>query len=135
MLLLKLHFAATLYMLGVIVFVQINHYPLFAAVGREAFCDYERRHCDRTTFVVMPAMLIELFTAILLLLNDPTPPLWINFALLGGIWLSTFFIQVPLHTKLSQGFDEAVHRRLVQTNWARTLAWSVRSVELFFLLP
>jgi hypothetical protein len=44
------------------------------------------------------------------------------------IWFSTFLLQVPCHTRLSQGFDAQIHAQLVSTNWIRTLAWSARAV-------
>ena len=39
---------ASLFMTGVIWFVQIVHYPLFANVSRSAFAEYERRHANLT---------------------------------------------------------------------------------------
>ena len=44
----------------------------------------------------------------------------------GSIWASTFFLQVPCHLRLSAGWDAATHRLLVQSNWIRTVLWSVR---------
>ena len=58
---------ATLFMVGLIWFVQIVHYPLYANVGREQFPEYEALHNRMTTWVVGPAMLVELVTAVLLL--------------------------------------------------------------------
>ena len=48
-----------------------------------------------------------------------------------GIWASTFFIQVPVHNRLCVAFDADLHGRLVQSNWIRTVLWSVRSVLMF----
>jgi hypothetical protein len=64
--LLLAHVAATLFMTGLIWFVQIVHYPLMSSVGRAEWVEYERRHLRRTTAVVAPAMLIELGCALLL---------------------------------------------------------------------
>ena len=44
------------------------------------------------------------------------------------IWVSTAALQVPAHKGLTQGFAERAHRRLVATNWLRTVLWSVRGV-------
>jgi hypothetical protein len=68
---LLLHAAATLSMTGLIWFVQVVHYPLMARVGRVGFADYEAAHTRRTTWVVAPPMLIEGFTAVVLLLRPP----------------------------------------------------------------
>jgi hypothetical protein len=50
----------SLLMTGVIWFVQIVHYPLFAKVGTGEFIAYERNHADRTGYVVAPPMIFEL---------------------------------------------------------------------------
>ncbi|MEM1270514.1 MAG: hypothetical protein AAF752_11220 [Bacteroidota bacterium] len=132
------HLAATLFMTGVIWIVQVVHYPLFAGVGIERFAAYEAAHARLITFVVMPAMLIELGTAFWLLADRPAwmPAwsVWLGVALLGAIWASTAFLQVPAHAALSQGFDAEVHSRLVNTNWVRTVAWSFRSSLLLWVL-
>jgi hypothetical protein len=39
-------------------------------------------------------------------------------------------VQIPLHNQLALGFDLSVHRKLVATNWWRTIAWSLRGVCL-----
>ena len=51
---------ATVFMVGLIWFVQIVHYPLYANVGREQFPEYEALHNRLTTWVVGPAMLLEM---------------------------------------------------------------------------
>ena len=47
------HAAATLYMTGLIWFVQIVHYPLLGAIGDSEFPAYERRYMSLTTWVVV----------------------------------------------------------------------------------
>ena len=41
---------------------------------------------------------------------------------------STVLLQVPLHSRLAQRWNAADAHRLVQTNWIRTVGWSVRGV-------
>jgi hypothetical protein len=131
------HLASTLYMVGLIWFVQIVHYPLFNAVGSHNFADYERRHSARTTWVVAPPMLVELTTAVLLFWfrhsEVSSAYLWTGLALLAVIWLSTAFIQVPCHNALISGFDAVVHQRLVRSNWMRTIAWSLRGILVLWI--
>jgi hypothetical protein len=126
------HLASTLLMTGAIWVVQVVHYPLFSSVGADSFRAYETRHQERITMVVAPLMVAELATAVLLVVwRAPSGiPAWMPLAglvLVGIIWLSTTVIQVPLHSALGNFFDADVHRRLVATNWIRTLAWTVRS--------
>jgi hypothetical protein len=46
----------------------------------------------------------------------------------------TFFISVPFHNRLAQGFDYIAIDGLVRTNWLRTLAWTARLTLLGFML-
>lgn len=126
--LLMVHAAATLYLTGVIWFVQIVHYPLFSRVGQAGFSAYEREHVRQTSRVVAGPMLAELASAVAVVWVVGGPLAWIGFALVGVIWMSTWIWQVPAHRRLERGFDAAAHVRLTRTNWVRTAAWTVRSV-------
>ena len=127
---LLVHLAATFYMVGLIWFVQHVHYPLFGAVGVDDFSAYSQSHVARTGPIVGPAMIVEGATAALLLVSTPSAiPGWlvgVGAGLLIVIWLSTGLLQVPRHRDLIAGVDATAHRRLVTTNWIRTLAWSLR---------
>jgi hypothetical protein len=129
---------ATFFMTGLIWFVQVVHYPLFAAVGAAEFPGYSRAHQFRTTLVVAPVMLVEALSTLLLALEAPagTPPAlaWIGVALLALIWISTAALQVPAHARLSTGFDGSAARRLVASNWIRTVAWSARALVAIAML-
>ena len=133
-----LHAAATLYMSGLIWFVQVVHYPLLGAVGKSEFPAYEQQHMSMTTWVVAPPMLVEAATALLLFWFRPTGVpiglVWAGVILLAIIWLSTVFLQVPCHETLSKGFEADVHRRLVSTNWIRTVSWSLRELLVLFMI-
>jgi hypothetical protein len=135
---LLLNAAATLFMTGLIWFVQVVHYPLFNAVGTDKFIAYEIRHSNLTTFVVIVPMFVELITSVALLWQRPEGiagwQLWLGAVLVGVIWLSTAFLQVPQHSILASGFNERAYELLVQTNWLRTLAWSLRSVLVLWWL-
>ena len=133
-----INLASTLFMVGVIWFVQIVHYPLFRRASRRMFYEYIEGHSRRTALVVIPAMLAELASGIGLLLYPSqfvTPEqAQIGIVLLAGVWLSTFLIQVPLHRKLRNGYSATAVRALVLTNWIRTILWTARAVLLVWML-
>ena len=137
-LLLLAHAAATLYMVGVIWFVQVVHYPLFARVGRSGFAAYSGSHARLTGLVVGPPMLVEAATAVAIVIW--TPPsisvslAWAGLVLVAGTWLSTALLQSPRHTTLGRGFDPSAHRFLVASNWLRTVRWSLRGLVVLYLL-
>ncbi len=124
------HFLTTIASIGLIWFVQIVHYPLFLKVGELNFKEYEVSHQSRTSIVVAPLMLTELATGLLLVLQRPSfitiESSIAGFSLLLIIWFSTFLWQVPLHQKLSKGYDTALIQQLIRSNWIRTLAWTAR---------
>jgi len=129
------HAAATWVMVGVIWFVQLVHYPLMDRVRTEpaeAFTNFEKAHQRGTTLIVAPAMLLELATAIglvvLLPAGNAAMLAWVGLALVGVNWVSTAALQMPCHRKLEKGFDPATHQKLVRSNWLRTAAWSIRGI-------
>ncbi len=131
--LLSMHAAATWALVGLIWTVQLVHYPLFAQVGADTFCAYHARHTRQITWIVAPLMAVELGTAALLVVLGAWAP-WLLGSLvpLAFIWLATWRVQIPLHVRLSAGFDAEVHRRLVASNWWRTTAWSIRASCLLY---
>lgn len=50
-----------------------------------------------------------------------------------AIWGCTFFLSVPLHAVLGKGKDAAVIRRLVNTNWPRTVLWTAKAAWVTWL--
>lgn len=134
LLILLAHAAATWFMVGLIWFVQVVHYPLFPGVGRAGWGAYSSRHQKLTTLVVGPVMLVELVTSLLLLAMRPGALTIAGAVLLGLVWASTFFVQVPLHARLERGHDAAIMRKLVATNWARTALWTARGAIALVLV-
>lgn len=127
---LLLHAAATFYMVGVIWMVQLAHYPLLGAVGPAALPAYQAANLRRTSWVVGPPMVVEAGLAVGLAIWAPPvlplPLLGTAGALLALVWGSTAVWQVPAHQRLSVAADPVAVRRLVWTNWVRTVAWTAR---------
>jgi hypothetical protein len=133
--LLIVHAAATWALVGMIWTVQIVHYPLWAEVRGDAFREYHARHMLRMTMMVGPFVVTEFLTAAALLICGARGGwLLVSFAPMVVNWVSTFFVQVPLHAKLAMGFDAEVHRRLLRSNWWRTAGWTFRGVCLVIAL-
>ena len=134
---LLVNLAATFVMVGIIWFVQIVHYPLFARVGAPGFAAYSGAHSRLTGLVVGPPMLAEAATAVGLVLAPPAGvSLWLaatGLVLLAAIWLSTALLQAPRHRELGAGFDATSHRFLVASNWLRTACWSARGLVVLWM--
>lgn len=128
-LLATIHASVTAALAGVIWTVQLAVYPQFDGVGRDGFAAFHRRYVRGITWVVTPLMGAEVLTAALLLWQGVRGPLFLgSLVLLATLWAITLAVELPLHRKLAAGFDADVHRNLVWTNWARTLAWTARAV-------
>ena len=61
-------------------------------------------------------------------------PALLGVVLLAAIWISTAFVQVPLHRALEREFDARAAQTLVRTNWFRPAAWTARGVIAIALL-
>ena len=123
-----LHLIATSVMVGVIWIIQLVHYPSFHFIELKQYTTFQRFHMSRISYVVIPAMLTELFTLILIIISmDQIDTLVLASAiLLIFIWLITAVFFSGVHQKLTLGYDQTVVDKLVKLNWGRTLLWTLR---------
>jgi len=126
-------------MCGLIWFVQVVHYPLFACTDTTHSPDYPDENQRRTAPVVIPPMLVEAATATLIAINPPPaigrPAALAGLAMVAALWLSTLLVQMPLHGQLKHaGHTPETVTALVQSNWARTILWSARAVLAIWML-
>ena len=125
-------------MVGLIWLIQIVHYPLFKVVGINEFQTYHNWHSVMITPLVGTVMIIELISSILLVVF-PAKNVSITIPIIGVIlvfiiWASTAFLQIPQHNALANEYELKTHNILVQTNWIRTIAWSMRGFLLLYML-
>lgn len=130
-----LNFASSLFLCGLIWLIQILHYPFFANLERENYTKYQQRHMYLISFLVIPVMLMELITSVLLVFqpSDFQVEFIIGLILVVLIWASTFFVQMPIHQKLLQGYDREIIQNLVSTNWIRTIGWTTKSILSIYI--
>ena len=123
-----IHLIATSVMVGVIWIIQLVHYPSFHFIELKQYTTFQRFHMSRISYVVIPAMLTELFTLILIVISmDQIDTLVLASAiLLIFIWLMTAVFFSGVHQKLTLGYDQTVVDKLVKLNWGRTLLWTLR---------
>ena len=129
---LLVNFVATAVMTGVIWFVQWVHYPLLATVSVEHAVETAVVHQRRTGQVLAIPMALEGVTTLWLLASRPDVVSfilpWFGAVLLAVALGSTVLVSVPLHAKMATNPTADVGRRLVVTNWPRTIAWSSRAI-------
>lgn len=132
------HLFVTGALTGLIWTIQIVHYPLFAKVGRDGFIDYEQSHSFRISTLVGPLMGAELLCALAIAWWPPPGTsksvAWAALSILAAIHVCTVLFSVRAHNTLGKGFDVRAHRLLVNTNWIRTVGWSVRAFAATYMV-
>lgn len=118
---------------GLIWIVQLVHYPGFLRISPEAYANYQQFHMRAISFIVAPSMLIEVLLTVagFAMVDLSRSYLYWGAAIgLAVVWAVTFFVSVPLHGALVNGYNAEGIRRLIDTNWWRTVGWSIRTVLL-----
>ena len=129
--------AATLFMVGVTWFVQVVHYPLFAAVGSDEFRDYHLDHSRRTSWVVVVPMIVELISSFALVAEPPageTGLAAVGAALAALVWALTFGGAVPAHRRLGAATTMEPLPGLIRVSLIRSLAWTAHGAVVIALL-
>ena len=109
--------------------MQILVYPQFRRVAPAEFREYHFAHCFRIGLIIAPQLFMEVSTAAwLLYAGGQSQPFIISTGLIPVVWLCTAVFQAPIHLQLMRGFDAPLIRRLILTNWIRTLAWTARGI-------
>ena len=129
-LLLKVNLLSTSVMVGVIWIIQLLHYPSFHFINEKNYIEFQHFHMQRISFIVVPVMLIELASALLIAYFFESSLTIILLAFVLGIWAITFIFFTNMHQKLTNGYDHSIVDRLVQINWSRTALWSLRLIIL-----
>jgi hypothetical protein len=139
-----LHFSAAVWMTATVWVMQMVHYPTFRTLGRtlprSEFIQFVQSHGFWISFLVMPAMFLELgisgywfFTA-----RDTGQSgsfITLNFALVCLTWILTLAWSARAHQRFAQnGYDDATYQSLMRSNFARSLVWSLRLALLISLL-
>ncbi len=74
----------------------------------------------------MPLMIGQLFLALYALYEELTVISVTRGILILLIWILTFLIFVPIHNNIQGGkFNTPLLRKLIQSNWFRTLLWTL----------
>jgi hypothetical protein len=101
-------------------------YPQFASVRTADFARYEKDHQRRISVTVGPLFLaLTAATAAVVIWAPVGRSRWLvglAVALLIAILASTALLAVPLHRRLSDGFDPRAHRSLLAVDTLRLVA-------------
>mgnify|MGYP001229975560 FL=1 len=127
------HFLSTSLMVGIIWVIQLLHYPTFHFIKESDYVEFQHFHMQRISFIVVPAMILELLSAFMLVYYIRSNLLNLGLIILLVIWLITFVFFTKLHQSLLEGYDKIIVDKLVQINWSRTILWSLRLIILIYI--
>ena len=106
--------------------VQLVIYPSFLFYPSADLINWHKTYTVRITIIVMPLMVGQLFLALYTLYEELSIISVSRGILILLIWILTFLIFVPIHNNIQAGkFDTLLLRKLVQSNWLRTLLWTL----------
>jgi hypothetical protein len=118
---------------GNMVTLQIQHYGIYASVGKENFKNYMRANNKSSKIPsIIPAIMLLLLNILLIFIRPPfmSASMVILALILNFIALfSTFIWQRKLQSEMAvTGYDESKINKLISTNWIRTFAFLIQAV-------
>ena len=132
------HVAATWWLVGLIWTIQVVHYPSFDSIDRVGYTDFQDRHMQAMGRLIGFPWLVEGLCVLALFIFAPDNTTRV-LAAVGGLLevvviAVTITKSIPAHEALQNGYAADAHRMLVDTNWWRTVAWSLRGVIALVIL-
>ena len=121
------------YLVSLVFMTQFITYPTFLNIDIDKFSDYHRKYVNNISFIVAPVMLIELLTLSLIAYFSSEFLIIKSLILLLVIWLTTFFIMIPSHNRISKSYNKKEIISLINYNWVRTILWSFKLLLIIFL--
>ncbi len=121
------------YLVSLVFMTQFITYPTFLHIDKDKFSEYHRKYVNNISFIVAPVMLIELLTLSLIAYFSSEFLIIKSLFLLLVIWLTTFFIMIPSHNRISKSFNIKEIKSLINYNWIRTILWSFKLLVIIFL--
>ena len=105
--------------------VQLVIYPAYLSIDKKQFPAWHHRYMRTISFVVIPLILAQALCIGFQCLENDSLLVRAQVILFVIAWTTTFALSVPCHKKLqTKGWDEDLIKRLIHTNWIRTIAWT-----------
>ena len=128
------------YNAGCMTALQLQHYGIYPAVGREGFAEYMRANNRAAALpTIVPAILLLLTSVALVFFR---PAFVTTFEGVAAFWLNFFaFMSTALWQRRLQGdmaltgYNEEKIGLLIRTNWIRTISyWLLSALAISILV-
>ena len=121
-------------LLGLILVIHFVHYKSFYFIPDKEFINFHTFHTRSISYLVIPLMIVEASTSIIICFFYYGLLPLINLILVLSIWIVTFFLQVPCHNKLSSGKSETTIKKLIDTNIIRVYLWLFKTISILLII-
>jgi hypothetical protein len=127
------------YNAGCMTALQLQHYGIYPAVGRDGFAEYVGANNRAAALpTIVPGMLLLLLSIALVTFRPSFVrpyEAWAALALNLITLFSTFRWQRPLQAEMAtRGYDEKKVRLLIRTNWIRTISYLILALLCLSIL-
>jgi hypothetical protein len=117
-----------IYNAGCMTALQLQHYGIYPAVGRDGFAEYIGANNRAAALpTILPGMLLLILSVAVVIFRPSFVrryEAWAALALNLITLFSTFRWQRPLQAEMAtSGYDETKVRLLIRTNWIRTISY------------
>ena len=120
---LKINIYSNIYLIAISVMVQLIIYPSFKNFDNSNFRSFHSSYTKKMFFIVGPIMIIELLSTLYLIIKNT---FLFPSTIVALIWLTTFFLIVPVHNSLNSAFSIRTHKKLLRLNVVRTFFWVLK---------
>ncbi len=121
-------------LLGLILTVHFVHYKSFKFINDTSFIEFHKFHVKNISFIVLPLMIIEATTSILICYFYYSLFSLANLLIVFLIWVTTFILQVPSHNKLSSGKSILEINKLINGNIIRVFLWFLKVICITYII-
>ena len=121
-------------LLGLILVIHFVHYKSFYFIPDKEFINFHTFHTRSISYLVIPLMIVEASTSIIICFFYYGLLPLINLILVLSIWIVTFLLQVPCHNKLSSGKSETTIKKLIDTNTIRVYLWLFKTISILLII-
>ena len=120
---LKINIYSNIYLIAISIIVQFIIYPSFKNYYNSNFRSSHNSYTKKMFFIVGPIMILELLSTLYLVVKNT---FLFPSTIVAFIWLTTFFLIVPVHNSLNSAFSTRTHKKLLRLNIVRTSFWVLK---------
>ena len=106
--------------------VQLTIYPSFQFMSSEQLIQWHAKYTERMAWIAGPLILFQTTIISIQIVLEISIINILSGIIVGVTWILTYFVSIPLHRTISEDGGSLVElNKLVNTNWYRTICWSV----------